>query len=61
MRYALRRTQKQVDQSKKETNKYFDVEYSDMEYRDLQAEAVARGINGRQSRAALIKELSSND
>lgn len=53
MRYAIRRTQKQVEQARKGSKSL-----EKLSYRDLQALATKRGINARQSTEALRKALA---
>ena len=53
MRYAIRRTQKQVEQLRKRSQ-----HFEKLSYRDLQALATKRGINARQSAEALRKALA---
>ena len=53
MRYAIRRTQKQIDAERKSSKAV-----ADMDYRELQALATKRGIPARQSAEALREQLS---
>ena len=52
MRYAIRRTQKQVEQERKGSKSL-----EKLSYRELQALATKRGINARQSTEALREQL----
>jgi len=52
MRYAIRRTQKQVEQARKGSKSL-----EKLSYRELQALATERGINARQSTEALREQL----
>jgi len=52
MRYAIRRTQKQVEAARKGSQKV-----EKLSYRELQALATERGINARQSTEALREQL----
>ena len=58
MRYAIRRTQKQVEQERSKVVKVTPDDYRELTYRELQALATKRGINARQSTEALRKALA---
>jgi len=58
MRYAIRRTQKQVEQERSKAVKVTPEDYREMSYRELQALATKHGINARQSAEALRKALA---
>ena len=53
MRYAIRRTQKQIDAERKSSKTV-----ADMDYRELQKLAAKRGISPRQSADALRRVLA---
>jgi len=56
MRYAIRRTQKQVEQARKASKS--PKALADLSFRELQALAVERGVNARQSAEALREKLA---
>jgi len=57
MRYAIRRTQKQVAAERKYRDSYPNA-LATLSYRELQTLATKRGINARQSTEALRKALA---